>query len=143
MSYEEEKEIGRIYREMIKDELKDPEVQQEKRRFIKAHFEEKPVFFLRPALAYPALSFCLLLVFFLVFRSHEAKVPQVAKVGTEMVRQEIRTALDKMVPDTNLVLAETSPVLVKRLVSQTGPTMIYRSAGLEVPILIVWVFPNQ
>jgi len=122
------------YREMIREEIKRPELRQEKREFIARYFSTEPVFLFRPGFFVPALSFCVLFLFFIVLRPATVQMPPASD-------QTVRILSSAAVPEG--LEDDAPPVTVKRVSSNVGPTLVYQKMIHDVPISIVWVLVNE
>ena len=136
---EDEHQIGGLYREHLKRELARPELAREKREFIARHFEGGPLAALSPAAFAPALSLVVLLVA-LVFL--QQGVPE--KTKTMETRPEAAYTLSESIlplpASATTAVRDERPVVVKRLSSRAGSTLVYQKSYQETPITIVWVF---
>lgn len=124
-------EIRKIYRDYLAEELRRPEVLEAQKK-LAAQFTVEPVSFLEPSFSAVA---CLLLVLFCFFYQSQKPLREVVLPET----QPVMLALN---PKPVLDAARPSPVLVKRISSGVGPTLVYQKNHHDIPITIVWVFPR-
>ena len=106
-----DQKISRLYRDLLNDEVRRPEVRREKKAFLQAHFEVPPFWFLRPAFFVPAF---------------------LALAATVMFQWQ---------RPFNAVSEARPPVHVLRAASHEGPVMIYQKTYQDAPVTIIWVFP--
>ena len=136
----DENRIGELYRDYLKRETARPELAREKKEFIARHFEEQPVAALRPAAFAPALSLVLLMAA-LIFLQRSALQTKMLETRPEAAY----TFTEPVVPFPPSAMTATPPsqipsVVVKRISSRVGSTLVYQKPYQETPITIIWVF---
>lgn len=142
MNENDERQIRELYREHLKRELARPEVAHEKKEFIARCFEERPVAVLSPAAFAPALSLVALFIV-LVFLQQ----PMLPTKSLESVPEGAYTLSESVVPYPPSAMTappdEKPSVVVKRITSRMGSTLVYQKSYQETPITIVWVFATK
>ena len=128
----DENRIGELYRDYLKRETARPELAREKKEFIARHFEEQPVAALRPAAFAPALSLVLLMAA-LIFLQRSALQTKMLETRPEATY----TFTESVVP---FPPSQMPSVVVKRISSRVGSTLVYQKPYQETPITIIWVF---
>jgi hypothetical protein len=143
-----EERLRSVYRAYIAEELASPEIIQDKEKLM-AFFEAPapaPVFSLLSAgFAAPAVA---LLGLFLVFHQVQLKAPVVAGPSAPLyqdftILKEEKPAAPAydVQPQDNPVKNHMKPrVVVKRVSSRVGATMVYQKVYRGTPVTIVWVF---
>ncbi len=145
----DENEIREVYRQYLKQEVARPEIACEKKEFIARYFEEQPAAALSPAAFAPALSLIVLLIALIFLqrpvlqtKTLETK-PEGAYTLTESVvpfpPSATTASLPSEVPPVGL-RDERPAVVVKRISSRAGSTLVYQKSYQGTPITIVWVF---
>lgn len=137
MEPENEKFIRQAYRDSLAEELARPEVLAQKEKLVA--FFETPVSTSVPVLQGAGLGFMLpaVLVFgvFFFMQHLQTRVPEISGPAIPIYR----TA--EINPTDNPVRNHMKPrVVVKRISSRVGPTMVYQKVYRETPVTIVWVF---
>ncbi len=164
---EDEKIIREIYRETMTRELSRPEIQAGKMKFLAEFYAPAPA----PAFSIFSFGFaapvCAVLALFLLFTRIEVRTvstagpsaPMNLMFGTIMEEakakraQELADAQAKADAQRQAKQAKAGVedplenhmkprVVVKRVSSQMGPTMVYQRSYQDVPVTIVWVFSN-
>ncbi len=145
---DKENKGAQLYRDLINEEVKSPEVQKAKRDFIQENFSEPmPLFIFKPNALIPVTAIAGALVFLLLFvRGEVGEVPVVP--GTTLTTQAVEapevktpTIVSSIKTESPIPSMSTMPsVEVKSLESSVGPTMVYQKLYHEVPMTIVWVF---
>lgn len=107
-------EIRQIYRNYLTEELAKPEVSQAGKR-LAASFSVKPAVIFEPA---SCAALCLLAAAFFFFYQIQPRPRAV------------------ILPDA------PPPVMVKKVFSRTGSTMVYQKNHPDIPITVIWVFPG-
>ncbi len=151
--FEEENEdgLGQAYRNYIAREVGRPEVLRDKKKFLAQHFDVRPpVFKFSPAFFMPALAAaCVFMVFnHLQTQIREVEGPLAPIYGTapaamSSVAQPAGVMTTEIQPQAaqNPVANHKKPrVVVKRVSSSVGPTMVYQKLYRNVPVTVVWVF---
>ncbi len=133
--FDEEKKIKKAYRGILSRELSRPEIAVEKKKLISRHFTSTPVFTFHLEFFAPAV--CVLAVFF--FFNHVQK-PFWADFQAANMQKKVPDEIDQIPDDIDRPIEDTSPVVVKRVASQMGPTMIYHNKSHDIPITVIWVF---
>ncbi len=135
MELEENDSLKLIYRRYLSEELSRPEIQSHKKKLLDFFYvPAAPVFslFHAPFLV-PAIM--LLGIFVLFYQIQSAT--QLSKGPALPIYQDFAEA--KPLPDP--VKNHMKPrVVVKRVSSRMGPTLVYQRSYREVPVTIVWVF---
>ena len=125
-------EVREFYRNYMAAELKRPEVQKDKEQ-LAAHFATKPAPLMEPAFS---LAFCLLLAAFAFFFQVQQPLRQEVLPETQPVMLALTP---KPVSDARKP-SDLPRVMVKKVSSRVGPTMVYQRNHRDVPITIIWVF---
>lgn len=163
---EEDKMLRQAYRDYLSRELRRPEILEEKKLFLAEFFSPNPL----PLFAFRSAGFwapvlALGLVFGIFFQFQERMQPY-AGAGAPIQRlfepvmqaarereaaqeaarrflfeqKQTHTISDTVLEDP--VKNHMKPrVVVKRLTSQVGPTMVYQRSYRDMPVTVVWVFP--
>ena len=124
----------KAYKDFIQAEVLRPEIRAEKKNFLHLYFEPKPVRFFSTEMAISLVAVAML---FVVFKQIQPQYLNV-HVPTET---EMSRAIAASIPQP--LQAETvsqERVVVKRVASYVGPTMVYQKEHKGVPITIVWMF---
>ena len=133
-----ENQLKQYYKNYLHDELSLPEVGEAKKQFVRRHFQPSARFF-TVEFGVPALCLILLFVFF-----HHIQ-PQYLNYRVPS-REEVTAAapVEAVEPLPASLLAgepvSNEPVIVKRVSSRIGPTLIYQKSHQGVPVTIIWVF---
>ncbi len=135
-----------LYRSYLENEVRSKEVQAQKLAFVKRHFHARPLFLFQPAFAVPALSMAILFFFFLNLqietypRVKPSSLPR--SVSAEVVAKSPLPQPNSAVKVDEGIAAPEPKVLVKRVASHVGSTMVYQKTVDNLPLTIVWVFPK-
>ena len=124
-------EIRKIYRDYLEEELKKPEV-LEARKKLAAHFQAAPVLSFEPA---AALAVCLLAFLFTFCYQAQRPLREIVRPETQPVMLALNPA-----PVQDSVKPGIPHVLVRKISSEVGPTLVYQKNHEDVPITVVWVF---
>lgn len=133
--------ISSILKSYMRAEINQPLVQEHKRALVRSFLGESPRPIFGLELAVPALALCLLFVVFQfapVIRSSKSISANTAQqVQLEWPASEV---LQITKDPAALPYSEASPVIVKKVSSQTGSTMVYQTSHSNSPVTIIWVF---
>lgn len=143
MSHEDE-QIGKIYRELIRDEIRQVDLEAEKKSFIEAHFEPAPAFVFRPDFWVPGFVFCA--AFALLIRVWPETVPQTSPhaAAAREAHETAAAAAPESLPLPALEdMAEEGQITVERVASDMGMPVIYQRQVNNVPVTVIWVIPRQ
>lgn len=154
---DEEKILKELFRENFSRELSRPEIQEAKQKLLSEFLapEPAPLFsFVSPAFLAPAAA--LIAVFLVFVNIQKVQVPAAgpgapiyqmfapimeetkAKRAAELAKAKTKQA-EAQAEDP--VHNHMKPrVVVKRVASRKGPTMVYQRSYRDVPVTIVWVF---
>jgi hypothetical protein len=122
-------QFKKLLKEHIAGELQDPEVKAAKKAFLEENFAPAPPWFVGSGL-WLVLGLSLALAVGMIHLYLQA--PKLAP--KEYVSQ---TPITDVLPEMG---QELGPVVVSRLSSRVGSTMLYQKQAGGVPITIVWVF---
>ena len=125
-------EIREIYRNYLTEELARPEVFQARKKLADS-FSVKPALIFEPA---ACAAMCLLAAAFFFFYQIQPLPRAVVRPETRpvMLRLHPTPVVDAFNPDT--------PVVVKKVSSRTGSTLVYQQKHHDIPITVIWVFPG-
>lgn len=156
MENENDKLISKAYRDYMAEELARPEIAEDKQKLM-AFFEAPAA---APAAGFGAGVFApalLLIGLFFFMHQVQVKAPSLAgpsvpiyqgfSVFMEEARareqQASQSAASNPALEENPVEHHMKPrVIVKRVSSRVGPTMVYQKTYRNTPVTIIWVF-NQ
>ena len=122
-------QFKKLLKEHIAGELQDPEVKAAKKAFLEENFSPAPPWFVGPGL-WLVLGLSLALAVGMIHLYLQAPKP----TPKEYVS---KTPVTDMLPEMG---QELGPVVVSRLSSRVGSTMLYQKQVNGVPVTIVWVF---
>ena len=138
-SQDNEKIIKEFYKKYIDQEVNRPEIDREKKEFIKNHFQsEAPFFLFRPAVMAGALSFAGVILLLFVF-PHKLNY----HAETQVANNKVEKLIDSIKPAPVLSPVPLGPlplVQVKEATSEVGPVMVYQKMYKDSPVTVVWVF---
>jgi|GEM_PF-1419979 len=153
---DEEKQIRNLYRQVLQDEIDWGELKKQKNQFIREHFAPAPRFVFSHHVMAPALSFCLVLGFFLVMLPEKTEKPAAvspavpAVTAPEQSAQILPESATESLPAEPEVsfleeITEYKPaaISVSQLQSDVGTTMVFQRTVENVPIVVIWVFPGK
>ena len=136
--------IKDLFSNYIQDELNHPEVQLAKKTLIRNYFQESPKIFFGVEMMAPAIALFSLFFIFnqiqLPVRNQVAPALQSAQVD---LSKEIKLKIpinEKKTEPKKQFSPDEDGVLVKKVSSSVGPTMVYQKKYENVPVTIVWVF---
>ncbi len=129
-----ENDLRQIYRSYLTEELKRPEVQEAKAH-LASRFAAPAVPLFEPA---ACLAACFLFALFIFLYQAQAPLRQVVLPETQPVMLALnpKPVLDAAPP------SDLPQVLVKKVTSRVGTTMIYQRKDHDIPITVIWVFPG-
>lgn len=153
--FDEENEdlLGSAYRNYIAREVGRPEVLQNKKKFLAENFIDRPpAFRFAPAFVVPALAAaCVFMVFnHLQTQLNPVEGPLAPIYSTAPAAAPISAAetgpqssfgeSEQPLLDNPVANYKKPRVVVKRVSSAVGPTMVYQKLYRNVPVTVVWVF---
>lgn len=150
-----EQELKKLYCEMVNDDIDFEELRKEKAAFMEAHFSVSPIELFHAGFAVPALSLCLIGLFFMMpFSQKVDKItepvhlsetsPEKQSSAESMTAPEETVTYKKALEDEwlgNPAFENQRNVEVTRLTSEAGSTMFYQKTLNDRNVTVVWVFP--
>lgn len=140
--------IKEHYKNWIRDEVQDPEVQKAKEAFIAKHFgpaagtPQRRGFALSPAWKL-ALTGCLALAVLVKIGAFETAPPSTTAERQPMIAQTEQAAAPAQAPAPEAVNPNAGKIQVKKLRSQVGSTVVYQKHFEDdVQVTVLWVFPK-
>ena len=130
-----------IYRDFLKAETARPEVGHEKKIFLE-RFSEEPFIAWQPSFMIPAFALFFLCLFFHQIQTRN-QAASVLPLLQSVLRKNVETLKRaESVPSASWSesLEKKSPVLIKRVTSRVGPTLVYHKDYHGLPVTIIWVF---
>ena len=133
MEIENEKLVKNFFRDYMSREVNRAHVQEEKQKFLQTFHEPAPFF--EMGWGIPSL---LLAAIFAVFFS--LRVPGASHAGTSGTLSMVRQV--EALPEDSTQAYKKPRVMVKRVASQAGSTMIYQKSFRDISVTVIWVFPT-
>ncbi|MCM8776612.1 MAG: hypothetical protein NC930_09760 [Candidatus Omnitrophica bacterium] len=118
-------EIKRLYQDYVAKELDRSRLLQEKDDFLKAYFAGWPLL--------GVLQFLPSLVLIVM-------IAVLVWIDPRILHHPEKISTPAMILTTREVFGEPPPVVIKRIVSRTGPTLVYQKHYEKHPITIIWIF---
>lgn len=157
MSADKQKQSIKLYRDYVRQEVRDPEILKAKKQFIEAYFKETPSlspfgwlipaagFFLVCLLIYPVLLDRGILTNPVKPSAPASDVPASVKPIENPIPVAVSKAAGPLQPEKRNAAPENKSdqlpeVVVKGVKSDTGQIMIYKESYQDHPITIIWVF---
>ena len=148
-------EINNLYKNLIREEVESPAVQNAKEAFLRAHFPQKaPIAAGSPRKIFfsPSLRLALVGCFALVVLVKTGTIDNVIQQQNQIISTpSVIQAPDAIAPQTVTVekvisvapaITHDSSTHIKKLSSQMGATVAYQKHFPDVQITVVWVLPQ-
>lgn len=139
MENQENEKLSALYREVLKEEMGEFSLEQEKREFIQANFSERTPSIFSGWSWMPVGAMALALLFFVTSieppvvtslnPASQIRVAKVVETRHDVTRHEPLSLKDQLVH-------------VKKVSSDVGATMVYQREHHNIPMTVVWVFPG-
>ncbi len=131
MNERQDEEIKNAFRQYLTAEIKHPEVEKAKEKFIQERFGHESLIIFRPVFYVPVLS--ALFVFLVLFPVHKPALKPAAEYS---LKEAVKQAVVKEIP----VKLPGIEINVERVSSEIGPTLVYQKNWHNQPLTVVWVF---
>ncbi len=128
-------ELRKAYRNYLSEEIARPEVLQAQKK-LEASFQPAAAPMFEPAVS---LAACFLLALFFFCYEFQAPLREVIRPET----RPVMLALNPRPVQDSAKPLDPHRVLVKKISSAAGPTMVYQKKHHDIPITVVWVFPKE
>lgn len=126
METEIEKIVKNTFRDYISREVSRPQIQEDKKNFLQSFYQPQPFFEISWMI--PAGVLAAVFVFFLNLTPSPWPSPPKGRGDSEA--------------HDSAQIYKKQRVIVKRVASQTGPTLIYQRSFRNIPVTVIWVFPG-
>ena len=137
MENEIEKLVKNTFRDYISREVSRPQIQEDKKKLLQSFYQPQPFFEIGWMI--PAGALAAVFVLFLNLNLQKSLVAHSPKTFSNVTAA---FGEPELAPENPRQTYKKPRVIVKRVASQIGPTLIYQRSFRNIPVTVIWVFPG-